>query len=79
MKSAEECRKACIDVQECVGFTFEKTQTNLHNCALKSLWDPASKSKNNGCCESGQVTNDCRKSNKGIFLAVQLNLKYINS
>ena len=66
MQTADECRQACIDLAGCVGFTFVKSQMDRHNCALKSSWVPNTKSTNNECCDSGRVTDNCRKSFNGI-------------
>ena len=61
-RSAEECRKACIDIPGCAGFVFVKGPVNGHNCAVKTKWDPARKKPNNKCCDSGVVTEGCRKT-----------------
>ena len=66
MQTAEECRQTCFDLEGCVGFTFVKSQMDRHNCAVKSAWVPGRKSTNNGCCDSGRVTDYCRNTFKGI-------------
>merc|ERR1711996_108958 len=65
MKSVEECRIACLNVEDCVGFTFVKSEKEKDNCAVKSVWDPSTKRTNTSCCDSGRVTDDCRKYYQG--------------
>lgn len=62
MSSADECRQACIDLKDCFGFTFVKSDKTRHNCAVKKEWRHESKTRST-CCDSGQVTNACRKGN----------------
>ena len=63
MKNAEECRQACINLKNCAGFTFVKSAIYKHNCAVKKMWRPESR-RSSKCCDSGQVTDDCRKGNR---------------
>ena len=65
MKNAEECRKACVGLRGCVGFTFVKTETERPNCAVKSSWVHYTKTSNTNC-DSGRVTNTCRKFIQGV-------------
>ena len=85
MSSADECRQACIDLKDCFGFTFVKSDKTRHNCAVKKEWRHESKTRST-CCDSGQVTNACRKGNvawielrsfKGKFIYVPERFKSI--
>ena len=68
--TAEECRQACAGIKDCVGFVFVKSVRNDHNCAVKSKWVPDT-GKSNDCCDSGEVTEVCRKKYQGLFKVFQ--------
>ena len=62
-RTAEECRKACIDMPGCAGFVFVKSEKKTRdNCAVKSKWDSSTKLPEQNCCDSGRVTEACRKT-----------------
>ena len=68
--TAEECRQACAEINDCVGFVFVKSVKNDHNCAVKSRWVPGT-GKSSSCCDSGEVTELCRKKYQGLFKVFQ--------
>lgn len=55
----EECRQWCISSDECVGYTFVKSETTRDNCAVKKLWVESSRTTSS-CCNSAKVTDTCR-------------------
>ena len=60
MKTADECRQACIALPDCVGFTFVKVETVRDNCAVKAAWVVSTANSNANCCDSAEVTDECR-------------------
>ena len=60
MKTADECRQACIALPDCVGFTFVKVETVRDNCAVKAAWVASTANSNANCCDSAEVTDECR-------------------
>ena len=59
MNDVHECRMACVNRTDCTGFTFYKDETKKDNCGLISV---SSNQKYSTCCESGQVSHECRRS-----------------
>ena len=70
MNDAEECLMACVHQKGCTGFTFFKREMSKENCALAGV---GSKQYSSTCCDSGQVSNGCRRSlSPGICIHLTL-------
>ena len=68
MQHLDQCRKACINLDDCVGFVFMKREKNKDNCRVKKSWERPGIGNAN-CCDSGRITNICRqKYKKSKFL-----------
>ena len=59
MDDAEDCRRACFRQKDCTGFTFFKHEMNKDNCALAGV---GAKQYHSSCCDSGEVSNGCRRT-----------------
>ena len=59
MNDVHECKMACVNRRDCTGFTFYKDETSKDNCGLISV---SSKQTHSSCCESGQVSHECRRA-----------------
>jgi len=73
LPNVEACRKACVDLEECAAFTFVKSELTNDNCAVKtSSWVSSTKETGNTCCDSGPVTDSCRKFYQGMWLTTAI-------
>ena len=77
MKTADECRQACIALPDCVGFTFVKIETVRDNCAVKAAWVVSTANSNANCCDSAEVTDECRGGR--IHFILRICILYLQS
>jgi len=58
MKSAAQCRKACLNLPSCVGYSFVKVEIHHDNCAVKRVWATSNKRVHYGI-DSQKIDRGC--------------------